>query len=265
MQQFGAFHVLQLSQDAHDFSHVVSIKRSEVPDVHAFEDVLLVADGRLDGVVEPQDTFLSVLTKVAAMMEPLRSLEPQLVVSGIRIEGQEIFFHATHCVVDAHVVVVEDDEKVVRSRRNVVQSLECQSTTHGTIADNGYNLLVILATFLGCDGHTQCRRDGIGGMSTGESVVLALQRRGKWAQSMQFSVGGKLLPPPGEYLVSIGLVAHIPYKFVAWRVKHIVQGHGNLNGSQRRRKVSGVYGDLLDDVFAKFTTHLWQLFNAEFS
>ena len=87
MQQFGAFHVLQLPQDAHDFSNVVSIKRSEVPDVHALEDVLLAADGRLDGVVEPQDAFLSVLTKVATLMEPLRSLEPQLVVSGIRIEG----------------------------------------------------------------------------------------------------------------------------------------------------------------------------------
>ena len=135
-------------------------------------------------------------------------------------------------MIDAHVVVVEDDEKVVRSRRNIVQSLERQSTTHGTIADDGYNLLVILATFLGCDGHTQCRRDGIGGMSTGKGVVLALQRRGKWAQSMQLPVGGKQLPPPGEYLVSIGLVTHIPYKFVARRVKHIVQGHGNLNGSQ---------------------------------
>ena len=65
MQQLGAFHVLQLSQDAHQLLHVVSVERSEVAYVHALEDVLLLGNGTLDGIGQSDESLASVFLQHA--------------------------------------------------------------------------------------------------------------------------------------------------------------------------------------------------------
>ena len=61
MEQSGALHVLQLSQDAHDFLHVVPVEWSEIADVQSFENVLLVADGRFQCVAQSDDAVAAVI------------------------------------------------------------------------------------------------------------------------------------------------------------------------------------------------------------
>jgi hypothetical protein len=86
MQQLGALHVLELPEQAHHLLDVVPVEGSEVADVHTLEDVLLMADGTLDGVVEPDDALATVVVEVALGMQPLRGLEAYLVVSLVGIE-----------------------------------------------------------------------------------------------------------------------------------------------------------------------------------
>src|SRR3712207_6325846 len=96
------------------------VEGAEVTYVHDFEHVLLMAYGRLDGVVEAYDALPTGIVQVAAGKQPLRCLGPQTVVGGVGIEAKEILLHATHRTIDAHIVVVEDDEQVVWRRRNIV-------------------------------------------------------------------------------------------------------------------------------------------------
>ena len=63
MEQFRAFHVLELLEYAHDVLHVVTIEGTEVAHVHALKDVLLMADSRLDGIVQPDDAFPAVVVE----------------------------------------------------------------------------------------------------------------------------------------------------------------------------------------------------------
>ena len=114
MQQLRTLHVLKLFEHSRHFLHVMTIERSEVADIHTLEDVLLMTQCRLQCIVQAQDTLLAVFVEITFGVQPLRCLETEAVVGLVGIEVQEIFLHTSHCPVDAHIVVVQDDEHVVR-------------------------------------------------------------------------------------------------------------------------------------------------------
>ena len=140
VQQLGASHVLNLSEDAHQLHHVVAVERPKVADVHAIENILLMRDGALQSVAQSDESLAAVVLQQAVPLHPSCRLEAQFVVGLVGAQPQEILLHAAHGAVDGHVVVVEDDEHVVGTRRHVVESLEGQPTTHGTVANDGHNL-----------------------------------------------------------------------------------------------------------------------------
>ena len=70
MEQLGTFHPLQLSEDAHQFLDVVPVERPEVADVHAFEHVLLVGDGRLHRIGEADESAAAVVLHQSYLVEP---------------------------------------------------------------------------------------------------------------------------------------------------------------------------------------------------
>ena len=197
VEQLGALHVFQLAQQAHYLLHVVAVEGSEVAYVHALEHILLMADGRLDGVVEAYQTMAAVVAEHAAAVEPLRELVAQVVVGLVGVEVEQILLHAAHGVVDAHVVVVENDEHVVVARRHIVQSLIGQTAAHGAVAYHGHHMLCLVFAQLGGHRHAEGCRDGVGGMAAGEGVVFALPGRGEGHESVQFSVGAEPVAPAG--------------------------------------------------------------------
>ena len=50
VQQLGAFHVFNLSEYAYELFDIMAIIRTEIAYVHAFENILLVRDGTLEGI-----------------------------------------------------------------------------------------------------------------------------------------------------------------------------------------------------------------------
>ena len=63
--------------------------------------------------------------------------ETQAVIEAAGVELVEIMVHSSYTAVYAHIIVVQDDENVVRGRRSIVQSFESQTATHRTVADDG--------------------------------------------------------------------------------------------------------------------------------
>ena len=265
MEQLGALHVFELAQQAHHLLHIVAIERSEVADVHALEDVLLMTDGALDGVVQANKSLPAVFIEVAFVVQPARGLETKAVVGGVGIEIQQVFLHAAHGVVDAHIVIVEDDEQVVGSGTYVVDTLESQSSAHGSVANDGYNMALAVAYFLRRHSHSQRCRDAVAGVPASEGVVFALHRRWERMQSAQLAVGGKLFATSRKNLMAVCLMAHIPHDAVLGRVENIVQSHCDFHHAETGGKVAGVDRDLVDDVLTKFLAHLGQLLDAQFA
>ena len=124
VEQLRAFHASELLQDSYHFLYIMTVEWSEVSDVHSLEDILLMAQYRLEGIVQPDDAVLAVIIENTLGVEPLRSLEANLVVGLVGVELEEILLHATHGTVDAHIIIVEDDEHIVWSTRYIVESFE---------------------------------------------------------------------------------------------------------------------------------------------
>ena len=61
VEQLRTLHVFYLAQNAHQLADVVTVVGTEVADVHAFEDVLLVREGRLQGIVHTDDALLTLV------------------------------------------------------------------------------------------------------------------------------------------------------------------------------------------------------------
>ena len=259
VQQLGALHVFELTQQAHHLLDVVTVEGTEVAYVHALKDILLMAQHRLDGVVESYDALAAAVAQMAVVLEPSGHLEPYLVIGGIGVEIEQILLHATHSAVYAHVVVVEDDEQVVGGRRDIVETLKGQTATHGTIADDGHHMTVVVPGLAGSHRHTEGGRDGVGGMTAGEGVVLALQWGGKRADAMQMTVGAERVATSCKYLVTISLMTYIPHDAVVGGIEDIVQGNGNLDDAQTRGKVTGIDRHLVDNVLAQLAANLCQL------
>ena len=78
---------------------------------------------------------------------------------------------------------------------------------------------------------------------------------------MQLAVGVERLPTPREDFVTIGLVPHIPYDAILWRVVDVMQRHGQLHHAETGSQVAGIDGQLVDDVITKLFAQLGQLLN----
>ena len=248
MQQLRTLHVLYLTENAHKLSDIIAVEGTEVPDVHSLENVLLMADGTLQGIVQPDDTFSALVRKHTLVVQPPASLEPQPVVSLVSVEVQQILLHTTHGMVDGHIIVIENDKQVVRVARNIVQTLVSQSAAHGAIADDSHHMAVLVLQLCShC--HTQRSRNGVRRMPAGERIVVALQWGRERTEPAQLPVFRELVAASCQNLVPVGLMSDIPDEAVLRSVEHIMAGDGYLNSTQARSKVPRVNAQLIDNIF----------------
>ena len=56
----------------------------------------------------------------------------------------QILLHATHASVDAHIVVVQDDEQVVWCTADIVKSLEGKTAAHAAVTNDGHHFAILL-------------------------------------------------------------------------------------------------------------------------
>ncbi len=150
----------------------MSVHRTEISDIHALKDILLIAKSRLQGVIKSQYLLLATIIEHALAIEPLCGFKAQFIVCSIGVELQEIFLHTSHSMVYTHVIVIEHDEHIIWRARHIIESLESQTATHGAVAYHGHHISLATA-HLGSHSHAKCCRDAIGSMTAGKSVILA--------------------------------------------------------------------------------------------
>ena len=102
-------------------------------------------------------------------------------------------------------------------------------------------------------------------MPAHKRVVFAFFGRGEGLQSAQLAIGAETLAPSSQYLVSVGLVSHIPYDSVFRCVIYIVQGYRQFYHTKARRQMTWVDRQFLDNILTQFLTELWQLVDSQFS
>jgi hypothetical protein len=83
-------------------------------------------------------------------------------------------------------------------------------------------------------------------------VVLVFVARRERRQPAALLDAVEAIAPPGEHLVWIGLVAHVPHEPVVRRVEDAVQCHGEFHRAEAGAEMSAARGHAADQVLAQF-------------
>ena len=91
-----------------------------------------------------------------------------------------------------------------------------------------------------------------------KGVVGALGALGEAAEALVLAQGVEAVLAPGEELVGVGLVAHVPDDLVPGGVKDVMQRDGELHHPQAGGEVPAGHGDRGDDFVADLPGQLRQ-------
>ena len=147
-------------------------------------------------------------------------------------------------------VVVEDHDHPAAAVPEVVEPLEGHAAGHGPVADDGDDPALGGAAA----GHRGGQAVGVAqdrrGVAVLHPVVDRLGPRRVARQAAGLAQGAEHLPPAGDDLVHVGLVAGVPQQDVPGRGEHPVQGQRQLDRTQVGAQVAARCRHRLDDEAA---------------
>jgi hypothetical protein len=73
----------------------------------------------------------------------------------------------------------------------------------------------------------------------------------------------ELISAAGQYLVSVCLMPHVPYKSIVWRVEHIVHRNSQLNGAKAGTGMAADTRTRIDDELADLVGNLLEVLNPQ--
>ena len=133
----------------------------------------------------------------------------------------------------------------------MVERLKGHAGAHRAIADHRHGS-TSLAAARRRDRHPERGADRGTRMADAERVVRTLAAARKGRQAVALFDAPESIAPPGEHLVRIGLMAHVPHQAVVRGVEDIMQCDRELNGPKPGGKVPAASAHRLDQELAQF-------------
>ena len=101
-------------------------------------------------------------------------------------------------------------------------------------------------------------------MADPKGVIRALAALGKTGDAALAAQGSHAGAPPGQDLVRVGLMAHIPHQPIFGRIEDIMQRDGEFHGAEVGGEMAAGPGDRVDQKLAQLVrqrrqTRFWQL------
>ena len=226
---------------------IVSIHRADiaepellkvsVPEEAAFDTTL---DSMVDATKERQFQLVS-----CTLCRGLHT-----VVADIRNETAEELRKGSGGTRDAHLVVIENDDQLLRRRREVVERLEARPIHECTVADDRHDMLV-RPLRVPCRGESRRDRKRYARMARDRRVRGALRWIRKRRDAVHLPEGRKILPAAvRQDLPRIRLVPDVPYDAVLHRVKDLRKRHRDLHRPKGRRKMSAVLSNDVQNLLS---------------
>jgi hypothetical protein len=235
------------AQRGQQFGHGMAVDRAEVGEAQILEQRRAAGLAGQHGARAPG---------VIAQGWRQRGFEPRREVAQRqprlrRAQLAQIAAHRADGRGDGHVVVVEDHEQPAPLGPRIVQRLVGHARGDRAVADDGDGVARGLA-HVAPHGEAQRGRDRGGTVRRAERVVLALRPLGETRDAAALAQPVHAVPPPGQDLVRIALVADVPDQLVEGRAEDRVQRHGQFHHPQRRAQVPARAADRRDHLGAQF-------------
>ena len=192
-------------------------------------------------------TFLDLVSQLASCF-PCELLDkfgcgiPHAGVGRMRLQRVEVAGDGSDILIDRPFVIVEDDDELLGSLRDVVEGLECRAAGECCVTSDGDDVAVILCQ-VACGGHAE------GGGKCGSSVpsaVAVMLGLGAEEETIQAFVSPDRVnvgSTAGQHLVNVALVGDIEYEVVLRRREHPVHGDAQLDNTEVRAEVAAGAGE----------------------
>ena len=237
---------LGLLEDLDERGQAVALDGTDVPDAELLEDEAW-EERLLDELLEGPAGLDKGPADLGDALEDGLGLVFHLEVMLARRQIGEVLGPGAHVGRNGHLVVVEDDDEPLPHVADLVEGLEGRPARQASVADDGDDVEVLLLLVPG-HGHAQGGRQGRRGVAGVEDVVRALLTGGEAEQAVEEAEAAEPVPPAGEDLVGVALVADVPDELVPGRVEDVVQGQGQLDHPEVRGEVAAVLRDRRDDL-----------------
>ena len=252
VQELRSLEVLDVFQRRNEGVQVVPVNRADVVEAELFKQRR--RHHHALGV------FFQPLGEFEQRWRPLEHGLAHVLGGGVELAAHElrqITVQRPHGRADAHIVVIQDDQQIAVGHAGVVQRLKRHAGGHGTVADDG-NAAPVFAAQTRRQRHAQGGRNRGAGMRRAKGVVGTFGALWEPAQSTQLAQTVHAVAPPGEDLVRVGLVAHVPHQAVMRGVEDVVQRHGELDRAQIGTEVAAGTGHAVEQKAAQLVGQLAQ-------
>ena len=170
---------------------------------------------------------------------------------------REIGRHGTRRRGDRHVVVVEHNDQSLVACARIVHRLVGHAGAHGAVADHAHDVVRAALQVAG-NRHAEAGRDRGRGVRGAERVVLALGALRKSGEAAALAQRADAVAPPGQDLVRVGLMAHVPDESVVRRVEQVMERDGELDDAEPGAQVPAGDRHRADELVAQLARELRQ-------
>ena len=243
---------LHRPQDRHQLLHVVPVDRPDIGEAQLLEQ--RAADRHaLDQVARPPRALLERLRQ-----QPHRALGRglQILERLAGVEPRQVVRHRADRRRDRHLVVVQDDEQPLLHVPGVVHRLVGHARRHRPVADDADHVAHVRRPEVPRHREAEARRDRGRGMRRPERIVGALRPPGEAREPAAGPQRADPVAPPGQDLVRIALVAHVPDQLVLRRVEDRVDRHRQLHHPQPRPEMPAGHAHRRDRLGAQLVRDL---------
>jgi len=251
----GVTHILQHGEQV---IQIVPVDRADVIEAQFFEQSPAGhhAAGEFfrlaDGVMHP----------AAQLFHGARGEAADAEILGARNHARKVGRKPAHRRRDRHVVIIEYYDKPIARLRGVVHRFVGHAGAHRAVTDHRDPAPRLALKLVG-DGKAQRGRDRGRGVRRAEGIVFALRTLGEARKPAALTQRADAVTPPGDDLVRVALVAHVPHQLVVRRVEDIMDRDSQFDHAEAGAKVPARCADGVDHFGAQFIGQLAELFGLE--
>ena len=141
---------------------------------------------------------------------------------------REIGRHRPHRRGNGHIIIIQNHNQITVRRTGIIHRLISHASRHRPITNHG-NHVIIPALQIARHRHAITSRNRSRGMARAKGVKFRFAAFGKARQTAFLPQAAHAFTPAGQNLMRIGLMPDIPNQLIFRGVKHIMQGHSQLN------------------------------------
>ena len=100
-------------------------------------------------------------------------------------------------------------------------------------------------------------------MGGAKRIEFAFAALGESVEPARLANGADFVPPPGQNLMRIGLMADIPNKTVVGRIENVMQGDGQLDHAETGAKMAAGFRNRVNRLRAQLAAKQFNLFGRQ--